>query len=545
MGKFVYIYNKNQVYWEVKKKTISDILGENDDRYIQNSSDELIWVNGASGIQIDNYSIATGILQNKPIESLEYFSFKLCVNQSEIILYSDECASRTVWYIIHEQQLIVSSSQRVIIALIGNFVRNPQAISWMLTTGCLGPNNSWDTRISHLVPNTYLTFNKQKCIAKVDSLLHRSENSNNNLSKIFNNVFDKLPNYDRHTGLTLSGGYDSRAVLVNILKRNKEIRTYTWGSVNADQIESSDAQIARITAKSLDTPFNFLTIDTANRSGEDIMNAFLLHGEGRVDHLNTFFDGLDVWKKISREGIKTIIRSDEAFGWINTASDKDVRISLDLNTTTDYKNLEETFLKSDISKPEWTAELRRGRKESHAKYRDRLYRQYRIPYILSALQDLMLSYVEIVNPLLHPYFLDWAASQSDRDRSDKKRYKEYVKKLTPKIPFALTPSVPEPEEIINSKKLRDVIYYTLRTDKAKAILGEKLINEILDKYKEASSPVLESSRKRRLKNSLPFWLKKVLRNSILPYNLAHNRLVLRAYIIVKMDEIIRNDIKLK
>ena len=77
-------------------------------------------------------------------------SFYASVNDNRCLFASNSTASRSIWYYFDDHQLVVSSSQKAIVAWIGSFQSNPQAIAWMLATGNLGPGNSWDARIKHL-----------------------------------------------------------------------------------------------------------------------------------------------------------------------------------------------------------------------------------------------------------------------------------------------------------------------------------------------------------------------------------------------------------
>jgi len=52
-------------------------------------------------------------------------------------------------------------------------------------------------------------------------------------------------------------------------------------------------------------------------------------------------------------------------------------------------------------------------------WRDRLYQQYRVPFLLAALSDLKLGYVEIVNPLLSDSVIDLIRQLPDSLRTHK------------------------------------------------------------------------------------------------------------------------------
>ena len=51
----------------------------------------------------------------------------------------DIVGSRTVWYAMDEQRLVVSTSQRALAAVLGDVVLDPRAPAWLLSSGTLGP----------------------------------------------------------------------------------------------------------------------------------------------------------------------------------------------------------------------------------------------------------------------------------------------------------------------------------------------------------------------------------------------------------------------
>ncbi|WP_054637833.1 hypothetical protein [Thalassobacillus sp. C254] len=81
-------------------------------------------------------------------------------NNKYIEAVSDVVASRTIWYYMDEEKCIVSTSQRAIIMLLGNFELNENVIPWMLSAGNLGPGLSWDKRIKCVPPCSILRLNR-------------------------------------------------------------------------------------------------------------------------------------------------------------------------------------------------------------------------------------------------------------------------------------------------------------------------------------------------------------------------------------------------
>ena len=543
MGKFIYIYRTSPQdgQWTTEIDRLRQCVPVIDGKeYIHQNKNQLLWCNNSGGIQLEGFSLQTGHFGTEPA-SPDY-SFQLKVADHEISASADFTASRAIWYIVHQNTLMISSSQRMILKMLGDFKFNRQAASWMLCSGCLGFGQSWDERIRFLKPNTTLTFAKGE-LQKINSVKKSISESSRSLQEIFDQVFSHFQS-NANLGITLSGGYDSRACIYYLKKHNIPVKSYSWGLPGSLELGGTDSNIAQKVADTLEIPFHFDQLYNESLSARQILRTFVLHGEGRNDHFNAFTDGLAMWSGFPDRNIDSIIRADEAFGWLKVSNDKDARISLELNKVEDFESLERVFELSSLQPPSWDEQAGREEGETLAAWRDRLYRNFRIPYILSGLHDPMLTFVELYNPLLHPGFIQWVLSQDDKDRTDKSKYKQFVEKLMPDIPVATIPSIPEPQEVLARPDYFNEIALTLQSQLAYDTLGQELVDFLLSQHQAGENHnKLENKYVRMLKNITPFWVKKFLRNNINPYKLSYNKLIFRAYITVAMQEIILNDIK--
>jgi len=540
MGKFVFIHQKDKIEnWDSALKKIKYCLPEIGKKaYFHSNGQSLLWVNNSGGIDIDGFQLTTGRLNKND----GYFSCQLLNDEESITLSSDATASRTVWYLVHQERLIISSSQRTIINLIGDFTFNETAASWMLSTGCTGFGQAWDQRIKHLSPQTTVTFSKKTLVLSIKKreLLTTYKNS---LNENFKAVFSDFRN-DNNLGITLSGGYDSRACAYFLKQGGANILAYSWGIPHSIDQEGTDAQVAKKTAEKLEIPFHFKALQDNHLSSKEILDTFITHSEGRIDHINAFTDGLKIWKQFAQDGVDAIVRADEAFGWLQISTEKDTRISLDANMAEDYQNLQKAFELSRLKRPSIPQKAHRLPEESLATWRDRLYREYRIPFILSSLHELMLPFVEILNPLLHDHFIQWTLQLPDEERTNKAKYKKYVESLYPDIPVATIPSIPETNDALASDGFFKEFKRVIDTEKGHQILGDQLVGYLLSKFQTGEQVgQLENKTIRKIKNLMPFWLKKMLRNSVQPYQLNHNKLVFRAYIIVSVHELFTKDLQ--
>src|SRR5699024_992445 len=178
-----------------------------------------------------------------------YGVFRWDNNYIEIL--SDIGATRTIWYYSDINYFIASTSQRMIISFLGSYHVNQDVIPWMMSTGTIGPFMSWDKRINCLSPNQKLLFDRQNNEIELqseqfeyqiisDTKKKTKERLRNAIKTSFKQINIDVSNYY----LTLSGGYDSRAILLNI--ENKEIlHTITWGKKGNEDIQLTDASVAK------------------------------------------------------------------------------------------------------------------------------------------------------------------------------------------------------------------------------------------------------------------------------------------------------------
>src|SRR5687768_2561761 len=88
---------------------------------------------------------------DKPIARHPDGSYALFRNSADHLeAVSDAAASRTIWYFFDDERFVASTSQRALVMFLGSFDFNGEVIPWMLSTGSLGPDLSWDKRIRRL-----------------------------------------------------------------------------------------------------------------------------------------------------------------------------------------------------------------------------------------------------------------------------------------------------------------------------------------------------------------------------------------------------------
>jgi hypothetical protein len=399
-------------------------------------------------------------------------------DDARVEVAADSVGSRTLWYTLTDQELIVSSSQRAIVTLLGSFEPNRDALPWMLSSGTLGPTAAWDRRLQRLQPGERLVLDRARWTMKstvepaqfsADEGASRTAHLERLRAAVVNAC--RRWSFDaRKWVLTLSGGWDSRSLLC--LLRERGIETVTWGRPDSAEQDGSDAHIARQVAAALAVPHRFFAI--AARCAPDVaLERFLAAGEGRVARISGYIDGCDVWKTLFDEGYEGVIRGDEAFGSIPVTSPYAARWTACLTTLSDYYSAaeREAFELPAQTIPE---HLERGRHESLATWRDRLYQQFRVPTLLAGLTDLKAAYVEVGNPLLSQSVLDCVRALPDELRTGKCLWKEVVEAQLPNMALATRVAIPSLNEFLADRRVIELMIDELTSERTAAMFAPLL-----------------------------------------------------------------------
>jgi hypothetical protein len=387
-------------------------------------------------------------------------------------------------------------------------------IPWIISTGSLGPELSWDKRIKKLHPDSSVSLNKKtweltiKSNPIVFSVEKRRKRQHKELLiESISQTFKHFDNLDLNQWiLPLSGGYDSRAILCFIKNRTgfpQKFKTVTWGLEASPNEERNDAKIAKDLAEMMGVQHNYYHTDISNEPIKVIINRFLANSEGRVDHIAGYMDGMKIWQKFHAKKIVGIIRGDEGFGWSKVSSEIAVRLSLGCALCSDYENIKNIFETFQIPSQRLPKHFKRSKKESLSAWRDRLYHIYRIPNILAALSDIKFSYIEQINPLLSSSILKVVRTLPDHLRTEKYLFKKIVAEIGPEIPFAIKGANANPKNILRTKPFIDLLKAEIDSDNAKQFLGPEFVSFILKGIK-TETPVILKSRNKNMKKLIGY-----------------------------------------
>jgi len=468
-------------------------------------------------------------------------------------IVTDTLASRTVWYVLTDRMFIASTSQRAIVALLGTFEFNPAVVPWMLATGTLGPGLSWDKRIHHVAGATTVTLDRRSwtVVERTEPTQFVAEPASDDeferrASDALKHVIGAAHVADPLWAITLSGGVDSRVIL-SLLQDTRGLRAVTWGVRASLNDPMNDAQVARRLAGKFGLEHQYFETDLTSEPVDRVFDRFVANGEGRIDRLSGYMDGFQLWSRMVDSGIRGIIRGDQVFGHKPVRKPLDVRKRVGLTLWSDFEALPplERFGLQPASLPEG---LQQATGESLETWRDRLQQQFRVPFVLGALSDLKLPYVEIIDPLLSGSVIDLIRQVPDGLRTRKELLKRLARSMSPEIPFATTVAIQAGDDILKSSSVVELLADTLSSQNALSVIPAELAAHAIAGLAVSTPPSSRVPIGRRLRQTAqalaPSWAAR-LRARVPPTPLLHqNRIAFRAYLVARTTALLRQDASL-
>lgn len=514
-------------------------------------------LNPSSAARMQGASIAIGPLLDPgddwhvPGAPLPDGSFALLrADDAKVELAADSVGSRTLWYALTNHELIASTSQRAIVTLLGSFEPNRDALPWMLSSGTLGPTAAWDSRVHRLQPGERVVLDRAswRLESRSEPVVFEADDAprDTHLERLRAAVIEtcrRWPFDARKWVLTLSGGADSRSLLC--LLRDRGIKTVTWGLPYSARQEGNDALIARRIANALAVPHRFFAIDSHSDAPEVVLERFLAVGEGRVARISGYVDGFGIWKTLFDEGYDGIIRGDEAFGSIFVGSPYEARYTASLTTLADFFGPEECDAFELPAQP-LPATLARGRHETLATWRDRLYQQFRVPTLLAGLTDLKTAYVDVGNPLLARPVLECVRALPDDLRTERQLWREIVDAQLPDVALATRVAIPSLTDFVSDPRVLALLLDELTEERARSVFAPLLLARCcaalrgalgaqrVARRESSYRPALSRAVPPRLRAIVRHW--RVTRPSIDPLVLAF-----RAFVATRMHAMLRAD----
>lgn len=439
----------------------------------------------------------------QPMDPKPYGSFALCrFNASHLELVSDMVASQTIWYYHDENQFLASTSQRAILFFLDGFQLNTDVLPWMLSNGTIGPGFSWDKRLKCVSPDGEVLLDRKTWkITVTDNpiSLQITEGTKayhkNRTDELLESVIGDMDFPESKWVLSLSGGYDSRALLL-YLKNRQKTRCVTWGLNSLMDQSLSDAYVAREITKVFNLPFRFFSLDNANVSFKDTFERFLIASEGRTDHIAGYSDGLELWKQLFESGIEGMLRADQVYETKNIKTPEDT-IKVNGITSLDQFSNTKIFKKYGLATLTWPEGLGLRKGESVIDWSARLYHNFRLPYLQAPLNTIKTCYVEMSSPFLSRPVINNAYSLPDEFRFKKLLFKEIVESKTPDIPFATYNASHKLTDLISTTEAVKFLRNELKDGLGKNILPDEIIRFLIEKLPTGGSNLHKKTERKK------------------------------------------------
>ena len=374
-------------------------------------------------------------------------------SSTSIELLTDMTASRTLWYAHDEDRFVVSTSQRAIVALLGDLDLDHAAVSWLLSSGTLGPECSWDSRVRRLPPDSKLTLERRTWRSTLEHhpavFAAAAFSREAHLRRLRDAIADSCATLEIDTDrwlLPLSGGLDSRMILAFMVNAGRPPRCLTWTTRASLRNPLSDASIAHHVARRFHVAHEYAFLDDGPRDGDEALQRFVEIGEGGTDEFAGYIDGCVLWSGLFASGISGVIRGDDPVGARRRAASPDgARRQGHGVMVADYPEAH-LVRRLGLADQDWPERLEQQPWEEFEAYRDRMSHEGYIPTALAPLTGIKCRFLEVVNPLLSRRIIAVVRSFPDELRMYGRAFFAIVDRecrLIPQARFASTPAVSE------------------------------------------------------------------------------------------------------
>ena len=401
------------------------------------------------------------------------------VSQDVVECLTDFTGSRALWFFADADRFVASTSERAIVALLGSFQPNDHAVPWMLSAGNPGFGHGWDRRIRLLAPNRRLILRRATWqLAELPGFDDGDERLGPDCSGVLAELGQSLSDMTLSRAnwlLSLSGGYDSRAILARL--PGAPWTTVAWGTAQTRFKPGFDLHVADQLAARYSTRHHVLPLALAD-DVEAMLADFVAHSEGRSDHLAGYIDGFGIWRHMVEMGADGVLRGDELFGSAPAVSRALSWANMGLARFADYAPTPSTRLLAAAYPQAHSRQLRRQATETEPAWRHRLRAQFEQPGVLATLNQVRSRYVEMANPLLFRGLVRAAQQWPDDRTAGKAYFKSLVRPLVPGVPFAVRPSISSRQDLYGDRHFRSMLLDHLSSQAGRELLPAALGNTV-------------------------------------------------------------------
>ena len=434
---------------------------------------------------------------------------------NSLTFYCDTFRSKTAYYFMSDDLFILTNSIKALVYLKGNFKLNRRALSNFLSAGNIGKIEIWD-KDAQIVSEkyTYEFFYDKWEIEKRPEKLYLQDEGEVLDDIIVKNIKASLAGINEgEATVPLSGGYDSRLLFNVIRSLNKNITAINWGKSISNNIYC-DKRAAVDQSLTLNFKLLDFVLPQKIQNIHSFFENYTMLSDCKLDHFNAFSDDFKIWRYLHQNKIKYIIRGDLPFPTGEYINPLKARQRLDSLNFIDYSNLDEFKLDQLIQQQDENLEYNAKYDESKIAWRDRLYRDFRLPTAISFFYDMTNSYTDTILPLMSYRLLLYYNKLDDKGKFDKKFIKDFSKKIdSSNVSFNSVPSIPSQLELVE-QEIPFLISY-LKNNASREIYSQNLLESVVEKLEKIprTNPKINDSHfKNSLKKMVPRRLKYLLKS---------------------------------
>jgi hypothetical protein len=471
-------------------------------------------------------------------------------NEQQLELVADVVASRSIFYYHDSELFIASSSQRAIVALLGDFQPAAEAISWFISSGTLGPAAVWDRRLMfvHGREQVLLDRDTWSLQTHLTEIPFRPEQRSEQefaaelLEAITCTMNSFRTMHHNDWRLMLSGGADSRALLWMLLRQRCRPSCVTLGMTGAYTSPASDVAIAVQLAHNFGLRHEYLALDEQPLQVEEAISRFVETGEGRADQIASFVDGQRIWQRLANQHVHGLIFGHQVFGLRPCYSAREARAYIGMSLLKDHF-APELLARFELPAQSIPARIRQRPDESLMTWRDRMYQQFRAPLVLAPLDEITAFYVDPVSPLQTRRIVDLLYRMPDAMRTSKRVFKRIALNMIPDIEFATQRAEMLPADLLRSGSFATWTRTELESPYAQTVLSDNLRQYLLARVQGSSNGPEKQSHYTRVRMLLPAPLKRSLRRVGIHPQIHPNVFGFRAGIISRTSRMFAEDIR--
>lgn len=417
----------------------------------------------------------------------------------------DSSGMRSLWCYLDDRMFVASNSQRAVTLYAGRFEFDPEVAPWLISTGTLGPDRSYNRYLRSIPPGGVARLDRAAWSLSVEAPEIRftsdgrseAEHIDAAEAAIAATLAGLPPAQAETTVISLSGGCDSRLIANLLHKAHPEVawRSFSSGPAVSVETPGTDTAIAAEVARAFGFRHRFFVNDESDEPIETRLDRFLLCSEGRIDHFKSYAGGMGLFKALFDEGFTEVVRGDQALGGPAIEPNAlSARRSLNFLLCREIEGLSGRLAEFGLDGQALPERFERRADEDFVTWRDRLYAQFYCPAVLGALNETKTGFFDVREPLMSARVQAMARALPEPLRREKRIGKILVRRTGPDLPIAKDSGLAKMPDLLRDPAVARLLEASLVSATARACFSPALLAWIGREVALADSTLAKASR---------------------------------------------------